>query len=161
MKYITLSLGTNIGKREKNLEEAKRLLKEQGIIILQQSNVYETEAFGYADQDFFLNQVLIVKTNETPEQVLKTCLVIENRMGRKRAGKFGPRKIDIDLLFYNNVILNTKPLTLPHPGIPKRRFVLVPLVELVPKEQHPVLKKTMQQLLDECQDNLIVEAYSL
>jgi 2-amino-4-hydroxy-6-hydroxymethyldihydropteridine diphosphokinase len=157
MKYIVIGLGTNIGKREKNLEQAKRLLEEQGIIILKQSSIYETEPFGYADQDFFLNQVLIVDTALEPEQLLTICLQMENKMGRIRAGKFGPRVMDVDILFYKNVVLNTKPLTLPHPGITKRRFVLVPLAKLLPEEKHSISGKTMQQLLDECEDNLIVE----
>lgn len=159
MQYIVLGLGTNLGKREKNLEQARRFLTEEGVTVVRQSSIFETEPFGYPDQDFFLNQVLIVKIKKPPEVLLKICLDIENKMGRIRAGKFGPRVMDIDVLFYKDRVVNTRPLILPHPGIAKRRFVLVPLAELMPEEKHPISKKTMQELLDECEDNLIVEAY--
>lgn len=159
MQSIVVCLGTNLGKREKNLAKAKEFLTEQGICIIRESEIFETEPFGYPDQDFFLNQVLIVETNLSPELLFKTCLDIENKMGRIRAGKFGPRVIDIDLLFYKDRVINTKPLILPHPGIAKRKFVLVPLTELIPEEKHPLSAKTMRQMLDECTDGLIVEAY--
>lgn len=159
MNHILLSLGSNVGDREANLKRAQELLGEEGVVIEQLSPIYETEPYGVAEQGYFLNQVVQVKTEKTPEELLETCLAVENTMGRVRNVKNGPRLIDVDVVFYRDEVLNTSRLTLPHPGVPERRFILQPLSDLVPGQAHPVLKKTVQQLLDECTDHLIVRPY--
>lgn len=175
MDFIVLSLGSNLGNREKNLEQARRILAEKGIMVTMQSGIYETEPFaGVAisavksgeccpiadkNQPWFLNQVVMIETSHSPEKLLKELLQIEIKMGRMRKGHWEPRVIDLDLLFYGNKIRQTPELILPHPGISQRRFVLTALAEIMPDQIHPVMKKTMKRLLDECGDNLIVRPY--
>jgi 2-amino-4-hydroxy-6-hydroxymethyldihydropteridine diphosphokinase len=160
MDFIALSLGTNIGDRTANLTEARSRLVERGIEILNSSSIYETEPYGMADQEKFLNQVLLVHANLKPDQLLKTCLKIEEEMGRIRGEKNGPRIIDVDLLFYKDLVLEKEGLLLPHKGIAHRRFVLAPLAEVAGHQTHPIFAKTIQQLLDECEDLLRVKKHS-
>lgn len=160
MDFIVLSLGTNVGDREANLGKARELLSGQGIAIEQLSSVYETEPYGIAEQGYFLNQVLSVGTEKNPGELLETCLEVENAMGRVRHEKNGPRIIDVDLLFYRDEVIDSERLRIPHPGIPERRFVLQPLVEMAAEQIHPVLKKTARELLGECADTLQVKKYS-
>jgi 2-amino-4-hydroxy-6-hydroxymethyldihydropteridine diphosphokinase len=159
MDFIVLSLGTNVGDRESNLDQARHLLEMRGVEIMKVSSLYETEPYGIADQDDFLNQVLLVHANQTADELLATCLGIEHEMGRVRAEKNGPRVIDIDLLFYKDLVLQKEHLTLPHKGIATRRFVLQPLAEIAGDQTHPSFEKIIQQLLDECTDSLIVKPY--
>lgn len=159
MDFIALSLGSNVGDRSQHLAEARGKLIEQGIEILKDSTIYETEPYGIVDQEKFLNQVLLVHVNVKPDELLKTCLKIEQEMGRVRAEKNGPRVIDIDVLFYKDLVLEKEGLLLPHKGIAQRRFVLVPLAEVAGHQKHPIFSKTIQQLLDECPDNLIVKPF--
>ncbi len=157
MDSITLSLGSNLGDRLKHLEYAKQLLKEHDIRITKESRVVETEPWGHSGQPWFLNQVVIVETVKSPEKLLETCLTIEAKIGRIRKEKNDlsavaePRIIDIDLLTYRDERRKSASLTLPHPEMSKRRFVLVPLAELIPEAQ---------TMLDECKDSLIVKPYS-
>lgn len=160
MDFIVLSLGTNIGNRLENLDQARLLLTELGIEILQASSIYETEPYGIADQEDFLNQVLLIHYNGSPDELLSSCLKIEAVMGRVRQEKNGPRLIDIDLLFYKNMVFEKEQLVLPHKGIAKRRFVLEPLAEIAGHQTHPIFKKTISELLDECPDNLIVKPHA-
>jgi 2-amino-4-hydroxy-6-hydroxymethyldihydropteridine diphosphokinase len=121
------------------------------------SSLYSTAAWGNTDQSDFLNQVLIVETNLTASKLLQFVLTIEKNMGRVRTIKNAPRIIDIDILFFNNDIIHYKKLTVPHPEIQNRRFVLTPLAELSPNFIHPSLKKTIHQLLIACKDPLNVQ----
>ena len=146
-----LLLGSNLGDRLANLDEAKRQLGN----IVATSSVYETAAWGNTNQGSFLNQVVQINAKLYPEDLLKKIQDIEIGMGRRRVEKWGPRIIDIDILFYKDLVINTPDLVIPHPEIQNRRFTLVPLLELT-NMVHPVLKKTISELLDECNDLLPV-----
>ncbi len=156
MNNVFLLTGGNMGDRLQILEKALEEITIQIGAVIKKSSVYETAPWGIADQPAFLNQVLLVHSLLSPQDILKTILSIESNMGRKRNEKFGPRIIDIDLLFYNDLILQSPDLVIPHPEITNRRFVLVPLVELNKNYKHPVLKKSVFQLLNECPDHLQV-----
>ena len=156
MNNVFLLTGGNMGDRLQILEKALEEITIQIGAVIKKSSVYETAPWGIADQPAFLNQVLLVHSLLSPQDILKTILSIESNMGRKRNEKFGPRIIDIDLLFYNDLILQSPDLVIPHPEIANRRFVLVPLVELNKNFKHPVLKKSVFQLLNECPDHLQV-----
>jgi 2-amino-4-hydroxy-6-hydroxymethyldihydropteridine diphosphokinase len=127
--------------------------------ILESSNIYETAAWGKEDQPDFLNQVVRLTTHLDPQTLIETLLWIEITLGRQRKVKWGERIIDLDILFYENEIVNDENLTIPHPGIPLRRFTLLPLNEIAPQLMHPVLNKTIEQLLSECPDQLEVWPY--
>lgn len=157
MKGIYLLLGTNLGDRAKNLADARNLLKEKGIELKAASSIYETDAWGIEDQPGFLNQVLKVATDLSPKDLLKTILAVELEMGRVRIQKWGERLIDIDILYYQDRVIDTRELKVPHPEIPNRRFTLVPLAELAAGEVHPVLGKTQEELLAVCLDTLEVK----
>ena len=160
MNDAYLLTGGNIGNRLVSLQQACMKIEKQAGIVLQKSAVYETAAWGVTDQNLFLNQVLLVSTSLPPEELLHTLLNIEQELGRKRIVKMGPRIIDIDILFYNNEIISTSVLTVPHPQIANRRFVLTPLNEIAPGFVHPGLQKTITELLEICPDNLEVKKYS-
>lgn len=159
MSGIYLLLGSNIGRRLKNLERAKELIISNGITIRKESQVYETAAWGNEDQESFLNQVIEVETKKSPQRLLQITQMIENEMGRVRYEKWGKRLIDIDILYFNELVFQENDLSLPHPGIADRRFTLVPLVEIAPELLHPELSKTQTQLLDECPDSLEVRVF--
>ncbi|HLL44733.1 MAG TPA: 2-amino-4-hydroxy-6-hydroxymethyldihydropteridine diphosphokinase, partial [Segetibacter sp.] len=154
MNDAYLLTGGNIGNRLVSLQQACMKIEKQAGIVLQKSAVYETAAWGVTDQNLFLNQVLLVSTSLPPEELLHTLLHIEQELGRRRIVKMGPRIIDIDILFYNNEIISTPVLTVPHPQIANRRFVLTPLNEIAPCFVHPVLQKTITELLEICPDEL-------
>lgn len=156
MKGIFLSLGTNLGDREQNLFRACELLTFKGIIIKKTSSVYQTAAWGKTDQPDFLNQVIEVDTVLNPYFLLKKINDIEASMGRVRVEKWGERLIDIDILYYHNQLINDEFLSLPHPEIQNRRFVLEPLVEIAPKSIHPILKKSQMELSQLLDDSLSV-----
>ena len=151
-----LLLGSNLGDRETNLGLARSLIGNSVGIILQSSKIYESAAWGKEDQPDFLNQVIKIQTTLNPHALLEKLIWAETSLGRLREIKWGERIIDIDILFYENEIVEDKALTIPHPGIPKRRFTLLPLNEIAPSLVHPELKKTMTELLDECPDKLDV-----
>ena len=132
MKAI-IGIGTNIGDRYTNIKNAVSALElVPGVSVIRESAVYETEPWGYTDQDGFYNNVIEVETEKSPQALLGICLGIEAGMGRIREFKYGPRVIDLDLLFYEDRVLDTEELKLPHPLIGERDFVLVPLAELFP-----------------------------
>jgi len=154
---VFIVLGSNLGNRKVNLEKAGLEIEKRLGIIKKSSSLYETQAWGKTDQPNFINQVLLVELNLPIENVLDCVLDIEQELGRKRVEKWGARIIDIDLLYAEDLIIDSDKLTLPHAGIADRRFVLQPLVEIAPDFMHPVLKKTNQQLLDLCSDKLLVK----
>jgi 2-amino-4-hydroxy-6-hydroxymethyldihydropteridine diphosphokinase len=158
MQTSYILLGSNLGDKVKNLQQACELINRRAGAISRCSSLYLTESWGFKTSDTFINQVIEVKTNESPEQLLAILLAIENELGRKRngAGEFESRVIDLDLLFYNNLVLRSVGLILPHPLLHKRKFVLIPMNELNPQWVHPVFGKTIAQLLDECDDHLKV-----
>ena len=157
MSTAHLLIGGNLGDREENLLKAIALINEQCGPLIRASSVYETEAWGKTDQPSFLNQALEISTALNARQLMRKILKIEKEMGRIRQEKLGPRIIDIDILLYENEIHDLRFLKIPHPEMQNRRFVLVPLAEIDPTLQHPVLKKTIAELLEECPDNLEVK----
>jgi len=148
---IYLLLGSNLGDRFQNLAEARDRIGS----IQASSSIYVTRAWGNTHQPDFYNQVIEIDTQLTPEELLKTILKIEASMGRVRDEKWGARIIDIDILFYRNKIIDTEGLIVPHPEIKNRRFTLIPLREIT-NMIHPVLRKTIDELLKDCQDPLEV-----
>src|SRR3954466_12662766 len=160
MNEVYLLTGGNIGDPLSNLQLAcEQIAKETGS-LLQKSSIYETAAWGLTNQNSFLNQVLFVATPLPAQELLQTLLGIEKKLGRQRVEKMGPRTIDIDILFYNNDIISSTQLTVPHPQIANRRFVLTPLNEIAPGFVHPVLQKTIAELLEICPDNLEVKKFN-
>ena len=157
MNRTYLLIGGNLGDRMKNMEKARKLIADKIGKFLAISPLYETDAWGKTDQPPFLNQVLLLKTSLSPEQVLENILLIEQEMGRQRNEKFGPRIIDVDILFFNNAIINKPGLIIPHPQLQLRRFALEPLQAIASNYVHPVLHKTIAQLLKECPDPLAVK----
>lgn len=161
MNRTYLSLGSNRGNREQFIGQALSLINGEVGIVERQSPVYETAPWGFADPVPFLNCVAEVSTLLAPEEVMAAILKIEKKLGRKRPpanrGKTGKkqflsRTIDIDILFYNDLVLLEPDLTIPHPEISRRRFVLIPLCALDPGFRHPVLSETVSELLDHCSD---------
>jgi 2-amino-4-hydroxy-6-hydroxymethyldihydropteridine diphosphokinase len=157
MNSAFLLTGGNIGDRQQNLEKAIQSIEKLAGKILKTSSFYETAAWGLKEQAPFLNQALLISTPLPPTNLLNTILQIELEMGRERLEKMGPRIIDIDILFYNNEIISLLNLTVPHPQIENRRFVLSPLNEIAPSFVHPVLKKTITDMLLTCPDKLEVK----
>ena len=145
-----------MGDRRKNLAAAQKNIGRSIGKILRTSSLYETAAWGNTNQPDFLNQVLVVETKKSAIEVMKLILAIEKDMGRKRTQKNAPRLIDIDILFYDKEIHSDENLAVPHPQIQNRRFVLVPLNELMPQFKHPVLNKSVHELLLKCKDKLEV-----
>ena len=152
-----LLLGSNVGDRLHHLKTALNLISENISPIINRSAVYETMPWGNEKQPSFLNQGLEISTSLTARQLMRKVLKIEEEMGRVRKEKLGPRIIDIDILLFENEIHDLRFLKIPHPEMHNRRFVLVPLAEIDPALQHPVLKKTIAELLEECPDNLEVK----
>ena len=149
---LFLGTGTNLGDRKKNLFLALQLIEKQIGRVNSQSGIYETKAWGKTDQPDFLNQALEVYTPQTPQEVLENCLNIEQQMGRIRIEKWGTRLIDVDILFYDDLILKQPNLIIPHPFIQDRSFVLKPLEEIAPDFVHPVLERSIQNLLEELEE---------
>ena len=159
MNNAYLLLGSNIGNSRQQLLEASRLIKKNIGKVTRQSKLYVTAAWGNTNQPDFLNQVIVIETKLTAKELIKSILATETTMGRIRTEKNAPRIIDIDILFFNKEIILEKDLIVPHPEIQNRRFVLIPLNELSPGLKHPVLKKTMHQLLETCTDILDVKKF--
>ena len=141
-----VALGSNLGDREENLHCALELLTQNGIEIVKVSKFIETEPYGVIDQPRFLNGVCQVKTVLKPLELLRLLLAVEKEMGRVRLRHWGERNIDLDLLLYEDVIMDTEELRLPHPDMANRDFVMLPLAEIAPELKHHVLNKTMAEL---------------
>lgn len=146
---IILALGTNIGNKEQNLKTALEQLELHGIIVKQASKIYETEPLGPQNQDDYLNMAIDVETKLEPLELLQTLKKIEKNMGREKTIHWGPRIIDIDIIFYNDVVIESKELTIPHKEMHKRNFVLEPVIEITKDTIHPVLKKSIKTLQNE------------
>jgi len=159
MNKIYLLLGSNIGNSIKQLSIAINHIEINIGLVSRKSNLYVTAAWGNANQADFLNQVIIIESSLTARQTMMAILSIEKKMGRVRTIKNAPRIIDIDILFFNKNIIEDELISIPHPRIPNRRFVLVPLNELSPQFLHPVLNKTIHQLLIHCSDYLDVKKF--
>ena len=160
MKKVFLGLGSNLEDRAANLNDAKIRIEESIGSVVSASSVYETEPWGFESDEAFLNVVLCVETDLTPSGLLGRILMIESQLGRIRCGqKYSSRSIDIDILLYNNEIVNEAALKIPHPGMHERRFVLVPLSEIASGFIHPVLKKSVGSLLKSCSDKSRVVMY--
>ncbi len=157
MNKVYLLLGSNLGNSKNQLLLAIKYIDEHIGKVIEISGLYSTAAWGNIQQSDFLNQVIVVETSLHPLSLLKEILAIEEKMGRVRTVKNAARIIDIDILFFNSEIIKEKDLTIPHPEIQNRRFVLIPLVEIAASLLHPILKKTAQELLNMCSDNLNVQ----
>ena len=151
---VYLLLGSNLGNRHQLLETAIVHISERIGNISQSSGLYETAAWGKTDQPAFINQVVEVNTSISPQELLQKIQEIENQMGRIRYEKWGERIIDIDILYYADLVLDEENIKVPHPEIAKRMFTLAPLVEIAAGYRHPILLKTNQELLTECADPL-------
>jgi len=156
---VFLSLGSNLGRRKKNLDNAISQLKFEVGNITNISKVYESEPWGLKNQNFFLNQVIELKTSISPQNLLICCKNIENKMGRTKSIKWGERNIDIDILYFSSKIVDEYDLKIPHPLIQKRKFVLLPLNELNQKFIHPIFNKTNSKMLEDCTDNSDIFLY--
>jgi 2-amino-4-hydroxy-6-hydroxymethyldihydropteridine diphosphokinase len=150
---VFLGLGSNQGEKIKNCEQAiEEILKLEEGFLLSQSSWYYSEPWGRDDQDWFINGVIQIRTELCPDELLMKFKEIEKRLGRKNREKWGPRVIDIDILFYDDLFLESPEMDIPHPRILERNFVLIPLAEIAPQFVHPVLKKTIKELLDTSPD---------
>lgn len=159
MHKLYLLLGGNLGDRPAFLRMAYEKIMTHVGAVQNSSKLYETAAWGKTDQPSFLNQVLEVQTVLQPEEVLHTINTIEHELGRERFEHWGARVIDIDILFYDDLVQQTQRLTIPHPQLHTRRFTLTPLAEIAPDLKHPILNKTTEQLLNDCPDELEVNVY--
>ena len=155
---IIILLGSNLGDRLANLQQAIASIASFST-ILQQSNIYQTAAWGNTDQADFLNQAIEIQTNQTAENLMHALLAIESQMGRVRLQKWEPRIIDLDIIFYESEIHTTDFIQIPHPEMQNRAFVLKPLLDLIPNFEHPILKQSISQLWEKCPDQLEVSLF--
>ena len=157
MNTVFLSVGTNLRQREENLKKAVKMISAEAGFLKALSSVYETEPWEMATSDLFLNMAIEIETELNPHILLKKMLEIEDKMGRCREGTgYSSRIIDIDILFFNDLIINDNDLVVPHPLIVHRRFVLEPLAEIASQLIHSVLGKSIESLLESCTDNCVV-----
>ena len=162
MIKLYILLGGNLGDKQLIFSETRKQLARQLGVISCQSAIYETEPWGFESADMFWNQALEIETELAPEEILVRSHNIEHELGRiRQKNQYSSRVIDIDILFYGGQVINQERLTIPHPRIQDRKFVLVPLGEIAPKLVHPVFQKTIEQLIDECSDQLAVKKLTI
>jgi 2-amino-4-hydroxy-6-hydroxymethyldihydropteridine diphosphokinase len=155
---VYLGIGSNLGNREQNLENALQAMAQRAGNLVAVSPVYETEPFGFDSHDQFLNIVVVIETALTPYKILDQIRIIENGLGRKgETEKYISRTIDIDLLFYENQIIDSAELIVPHPRMHERKFVLVPFCDIAPEFIHPVLNRSIREILETSRDKSIVK----
>lgn len=143
-----IGIGSNIGDRKGNCLQAVEFLAEAGRVIAV-SSLYYTEPVGYGEQEDFINAVAALETDCSPTELLASCQAIEDRLGRRRSVRWGPRTADLDILLYGDLVMSRPELVIPHSSMATRKFVLAPLAEIAPEAMHPVLRKTAEQLLRE------------
>ena len=161
MNSVFLSLGSNRGNRQEYLQTAITLLEKKAGKLLKSSHIYETQPWQMTDDINFLNQVIWLETTLDANQIMELIIETETSMGRIRAKSgYEPRTIDIDILFFNDAVITSPSLRVPHPLIAQRRFILEPLCELAPDYIHPVLKKTIKQLLSDCPDKHSIRKFA-
>lgn len=149
MSIVYIGIGSNLGNRQENCLRAIELLKKKGIVVKKRSSIYETEPWGVKDQPPFLNMAIEIETELEPAELLIVLKDIEREVGRERSFKWGPRIIDLDILLFEDIILNEDNLKIPHPLMHERDFVLRPLCEIAPEIKHPLLKLSMNELLQQ------------
>jgi 2-amino-4-hydroxy-6-hydroxymethyldihydropteridine diphosphokinase len=149
MPRAFIALGSNLGDRKKNIAEAVERMRRRGIKIIKMSSVIETEPYGYKEQEKFLNAACLVETKLSPLELLDVLLDIEKEMGRERKIRWGPRNIDLDLIFYEDRVIREERLEVPHPDAHNRTFVMGPIAEIDPDFVHPVLKKKVGEIYRE------------
>ena len=149
MSSAFIGIGSNLGNREENCARAIVLLREKGLRVRKQSSLYETEPWGTGDQPLFLNMAVQIETDHSPAELLKLLKGIETEMGREKTYKWGPRVIDLDILLFDDIILEQDDLCIPHPLMHKRDFVLRPLADLAPAMKHPALHLSIGELLQQ------------
>jgi 2-amino-4-hydroxy-6-hydroxymethyldihydropteridine diphosphokinase len=159
MAVVYLALGTNLGNRHANLHRAVNAL-DAVVRITAASSVYETEPWGVTEQPRFLNMVVQGETELAPEELLRKLKSIEGALGRVASVRYGPRLIDLDILFYDDLVYSSNELQIPHPSLMERRFVLVPLAEIAPELKHPVHQTTVRELLARLGDDGSVQLFS-
>jgi 2-amino-4-hydroxy-6-hydroxymethyldihydropteridine diphosphokinase len=158
MNKACLLLGSNLGDSQFLFLQAQEQLIAAGVKPMQRSSLYQSPPWGFEHENDFLNQVILLETRLSPLELLDVCLTVEEKLGRRRQGQgYAARTIDIDILFFNEEVIAEERLTVPHPRLHERRFTLLPLVELMPGYVHPLLKKNIGALLNECADDSQVE----
>jgi 2-amino-4-hydroxy-6-hydroxymethyldihydropteridine diphosphokinase len=159
MVDVFLLLGSNLGDRSLLLQQAIDCIEDEIAPVIKRSAVYETQSWGKTDSPDYLNQVVLIQSELSAQTILQKILNIEWKIGRVREEKWGPRLIDIDILFYGDILIDESELKVPHPELHKRRFTLEPLAEIAPDFIHPTLNKNILQLKNELKDNLIVKKF--
>jgi 2-amino-4-hydroxy-6-hydroxymethyldihydropteridine diphosphokinase len=158
MSKVFLGIGGNIGNKQANFNKVYNLIERKLGQISAKSSVYESPPWGFHAENNFWNQILIIKTGLTPEELLSKIYEIESSFGRKRKSKhYASREMDIDILYYDDIFMETETLVIPHPHMHQRLFVLVPLVEIAPDFKHPILRFTSLQMLENCKDKSVIK----
>jgi 2-amino-4-hydroxy-6-hydroxymethyldihydropteridine diphosphokinase len=153
-----LSLGSNLGDRAEHIERALQLLASGDVKVVRRSGPYETAPRDYTEQPWFLNMVAEIETSLSPLELLRRAAQVEKQLGRHRLVDKGPRTIDIDIILFGDLVLDTPALVIPHPRMHERRFVLEPLVEIAPDVRHPVFNRTAMEMLNDVQDQVVRRA---